>query len=430
MSWFFKKFFVIYTLLFCVAFVLPVLNGCDSSAGADNQSGEPSSSTVRTPSLELLYPSTFEPDDKEYPYVGIPRVVIETKKRQSVKDRETEVPAKMQIWGDTAAESEIMDLTIKGRGNSTWWYPKRPYAIKFEKKQSLLGMPKGKKWVLLANYRDRTLVRNAFAFEIARQTDIGWTPQGRFVEVFLNSSFMGNYYLCEKVEIQENRLNLGAEDYLLEFDTYYDGDEKFKSEKKKLPINIKSPKLLSENSFSYIQSFVDTVENVLYTDKFESVDLENYIDFKSFALYWIVYELTRNGEPNHPKSVYMHKMGNGPLKMGPVWDFDFATFGFGKSFQLQNAIWFDSLMKRSEFKEQVKLQWQQNKEKFYHLTSFVDSLCMYIKESNERNIALWPIEIENYPAGDEEMDFESSIERIKENYINEFNVMDSLILKM
>lgn len=137
-------------------------------------------------------------DASGYPYTGIPRIVIVTGNHRDIKDKETEIPAKLQIWGENGPESEIMNLTIRGRGNSTWNYPKKPYAIKFSEKQAFLGMPKAKKWVMLANYRDRTLIRNAVAFEIARQTTLSWTPLGRFADVILNNKFIGNYYICEK----------------------------------------------------------------------------------------------------------------------------------------------------------------------------------------------------------------------------------------
>ena len=161
-------------------------------------------------------------DDTEYPYAGIPRIVIETENHRGINDRETEIPAKLQIWGENASESEVMELTIRGRGNSTWGEPKKPYSIKFKEKQSLLGMAEAKKWVLLANYLDRTLIRNAVAFEITKKTNLEWTPSGKFAEVFLNGKFLGNYFICEKIQIDKNRLNKSKDSYLLEFDTNYD----------------------------------------------------------------------------------------------------------------------------------------------------------------------------------------------------------------
>lgn len=93
-----------------------------------------SSSKTNSSSSKLEYPDSFKPQDKEYLYAGIPRIVIETGNRIAIKDRETEIPAKMQIWGESSSESEILDLTIRGRGNTSWTeMPKNSYKIEFEK---------------------------------------------------------------------------------------------------------------------------------------------------------------------------------------------------------------------------------------------------------------------------------------------------------
>ena len=205
-------------------------------------------------------------DDSEYPYAGLPRIVIETENHKAIKDRETEIPAKLQIWGENAPESEIMELTIKGRGNSTWNKPKKPYTIKFEQKQNFLGMKKAKKWILLANYFDRTLIRNAVAYEIARRTNLEWTPEGKFADVFLNGKSLGNYFVCEKIQVDQNRLNIKDDSYLLEFDSHYDDEFKFKTKVKNFPINIKNPKYPTQTQLGYIQNYIDTVESILFIE--------------------------------------------------------------------------------------------------------------------------------------------------------------------
>ena len=100
-------------------------------------------------------------DDWEYPYADIPRIVIETADFLEIRDRETELPAKLQIWGENYPESEVMNLTIRGRGNSSWTdMPKKSYKIEFINKQEMLGMPKDRDWALIANYADKTLMKN------------------------------------------------------------------------------------------------------------------------------------------------------------------------------------------------------------------------------------------------------------------------------
>lgn len=113
------------------------------------------------------------------------------------------------IWMTNGIIGDLGGTSVKGRGNSTWSFPKKPYAIKLDKKAEVLGMPKHKRWVLLANWIDRTLMRNHIAFTIAKNTEsLGWTPRGEFVELILNGKHLGNYYLCEQIKIDKTELIL------------------------------------------------------------------------------------------------------------------------------------------------------------------------------------------------------------------------------
>lgn len=371
-------------------------------------------------------PSDYLPlDDTEYPYAGIPRIVIETENHRAIKDRETEIPAKLQIWGESAPESEIMELTIRGRGNTTWNYPKKPYAIKFTHKQSFLGMPKAKKWVMLANYRDRTLIRNALAFKIAQTLKMEWVPQGRFVEAFLNGSYIGNYYFCEKIEINENRLNVPNDGFLLELDVNYDEENKFRTAYKNIPVNIKHPKNITADQLSYIQNFIDSAECFL-RGICTSTDISTFIDMDSFAKYWIVQGLSANGEIKIPKSFFVYKNNKGPLKAGPVWDFDWETFCLKYSwFRAENAPFFSDLKKQEIFKSKLKEIW--SKDDFASLDNYIDSLVSLTRQSNVANIKKWPIHISSGSIGDESESLDSAITLMKSAIKVKLLQMDSII---
>ena len=369
-------------------------------------------------------------DDTEYPYAGIPRIVIETKNHRGINDRETEIPAKLQIWGENAPESEVTDLTIRGRGNLTWWLPKRPYTITFKEKQSFLGMAEAKKWVLLANYLDRTLIRNAVAFEIAKKTNLEWTPSGKFAEIFLNGKFLGNYFICEKVQINKNRLNISKDSYLLEFDVNYDEDYKFKTSIKDLPIYIKNLDEPSEAQIAYITAYIDTIECILYRNC-RNVAIENYLDLQSFVDYLIVNELTENSEALYPKSVFMYK-DTGLLKAGPVWDFDWGTFIERKvnGWKNDNALWYSALLNNQSFRKRIQDNWTQYKNSLKQIPQFIDSLADYIKESNDRNIVLWPISIQSQDFPDKDKSFSEAIAMMKHTYSTRIAKLDSLFYNL
>lgn len=381
--------------------------------------------------IEFAMGLAYQKNDFEYPYVGLPRLVISTENGIGVTSKENYVNAKLQIFENYSVKSGVYDLHIRGRGNTTWKdYPKKPYLIKFDKKTSLFGMRESKKWVLLANYRDRTLMRNALAFKIASETDMEWVSKGFFVELILNGQFLGNYYLCEKVENKEERLNAGADGFLLEMDTHFDEEYKFESPIKKLPINIKSPESPSAEALAYIRDYIDTVESIVYKKR-KDLNEEDYLDFESFADYLIVYEIAENTEPTNPKSAYMYKRSGEALKAGPVWDFDYNTFSpHKKGLQCAKSLWYDKLMKNESFVTVLKEKWNKYKDVFAENISFIDSLADYNRLSNERNIKLWPIKIFVGKIGDEEIEYDEAISSMKSIYLNRLAELDSLINKL
>lgn len=376
-------------------------------------------------SSSIIYTNYLPLDDSEYPYAGLPRIVIETENYKEIKDKETEIPAKLQIYGKDAPEGEIMHLTIKGRGNSTWGKPKKPYTITFEQKQPFLGMKKAKKWILLANYFDRTLIRNAVAFEVARKTQLEWTPSGKYAEIILNGKFLGNYYICEKVQINKERLNINEGSYLLEFDSHFDEDFKFKTSLKNIPVNIKNPNNPTKEQLNYIENHINTIENILYNEK-KSRSLKNYIDIQTFADFFIVYELTQNSELLHPKSAYAY-IDNDLLNAGPVWDFDWGTFTNQKTgLRNLNGIWFDKLLQYSEFKQVLQTSWNKYKHEFNQIPDYIDSLVEYIELSGIRNADLWPIANLTSSIPDKSLTFNEAITTMTNAYSARIKELDKI----
>ncbi|MBQ5970228.1 MAG: CotH kinase family protein [Clostridia bacterium] len=114
----------------------------------------------------------------------------------------------------TTVENGEIDLDgaalkqMKGRGNATWGLSKKPYNIKFDKKTKLLGMPKAKKWTLLASYLDSSLLRNPTAWEMANLLGLAFSSEYRHVDLYVNGAYLGNYILCESVEIGSDRVDI------------------------------------------------------------------------------------------------------------------------------------------------------------------------------------------------------------------------------
>ena len=366
---------------------------------------------------------------------GLPMVFIET---NSTK----EIPSK---WEDWMKGSEIKiynpdwtvdyegPTSIRGRGNSTWGYPKKPYALKLDSKGEILGMPKHKRWVLLANWMDRTLLRNSVSFELASRSGLAYTPRGQFVEVFINGVHKGNYFLCEHIKVDENRVNIDELDedetdggYIMELDVYYDEAYKFKSSVRDLPYMFKDPDEVNDAQFNFIKDYVSNLEDALYDDsRFASGEYMDYIDSESFADWWIVMELTGIWEPNHPKSTYMHKDKGGKLTMGPVWDFDWETYKISPRFRIKDALYYKRLFEDQRFVTLVKERWSTLKPAFETLPDHIRSEAEKIRGSESFNHELWPIDI--VVNLDESLTFDAAVSRMIEGYETKFNWLDKEI---
>lgn len=257
-----------------------------------------------------------------------------------------------------AAVSKPVLSSTRVRGNVTQQMPKKPFAVKLDKKHGMLGMPAHKRWVLLANWKDRTLMRNAVAFGIAdvfQNTLSGgmeWNPSGQFVELVYNGVHVGTYYLCEQIKIDGNRLDinepLDEEDnpytgdpevfgYLMESDDGYDEAWQFTTANY-VPFLLKDD--ANADMLTYAQNFVRGIEDQLYNGSYsaayEKMDLASFVDF------WLIQELMMNSETSHPKSCYSY-INNGKMYAGPLWDFDWNTLPVSSSYS-ENGYSFSKSM--------------------------------------------------------------------------------------
>lgn len=328
--------------------------------------------------------------------------------------------------------------SVKGRGNSTWSYPKKPYAIKLDNKVAVLGMPKHKRWCLLANWMDRTNIRNAVALKIGSILDgLEWTPKGEFVNLIFNGESVGNYFLCEQIKIDKNRVNIDelketdleestiSGGYLLELDSYYDEAFKFRTDILNLPVNLKSPdEDVPAVQLDYIKNYFNDVEGKLNSHADYSL-IESLIDIDSFIDWWLLYEIVWNGEPGHPKSSYMYKKRGGKLYAGPAWDFDWGTFTSAEGWCIKSAIWYRYLFTYEEFIIKVKERWNIHKVNLSGIPDDIDLLDNQITQSSLYDCQRWPIN-QNIN-GDETLPFLESVSKLKSIYQARYNWIDENI---
>ena len=375
-----------------------------------------------------------------------------------------------------------VDCAVTGgarlRGNTSKVYPKKPLALKFNEKKSVLGMPEHKRWVLLANWLDHSMIRNSVAFDIAYVLEfawrlsggaiehgVPWNVHGQNVELVIDGHHVGNYLLCEQIKVDENRLNL-TNGYLLEVDGNYDEPSKFKTSKN-VPFMFKDE--VSSTIVNEVKTKVQSIETNIYNGKFE--EAYKSLDINSVVDQWLVFELAMNREYGDPRSVYMFMNDEGKLCGGPVWDFDRGTFqnqerarelcdskgpGDDNYYRIKpdnewlcwrtqesdtySYIWYKKLITDPIFQQTVKERWAVIKP---YLEMIADQIRYYGETqavSYKYDSAMWPTtkdDIRKYKSdfndwsGDELLGANGNYQEVIENFVTVYNErlagMDALI---
>ncbi|MET0211055.1 MAG: CotH kinase family protein, partial [Burkholderiaceae bacterium] len=138
----------------------------------------------------------------------LPQVAITTENGARIDSKDEDREGTLAIADAAGTPLYAGPMEVHGRGNYTWELPKKPYKVKLDDKAELLGMPSNKHWVLLANYADKTLMRNDVTFALSEAMGMAWTPRSRFVELTVNGSYDGVYQLTEHVRVDKNRVDI------------------------------------------------------------------------------------------------------------------------------------------------------------------------------------------------------------------------------
>lgn len=352
--------------------------------------------------------------DKE---LSLPVVYVNTENEAEITSKEEYVNCKVSITNTSKKYSfSNQSAGIRGRGNSTWTYPKKPYRLKFDEKIDIFGNGAAKSWTLIADYKDESLMRNRLAYAVAAQMEnLAWTTSAKSVDLFVNGEYAGVYLLCEQVQTGETRVDI--DESLESVDTGYliEMDQRAPLEGKEnvdyfwaedLSFAIKTPDVDDEgytvNHLNFIKDYVSQVFTALKSGSFE--DVSELVDVESFAETYIVHELFKNVDV-FVSSFYMYKDAGGKLCAGPVWDFDLSCaseevktsqYNYSDKAKTPNAIYaiknkfYGYLLNIPEFKELV------SKKIIKYETvvkSTIESECNNVlkneSDSFERNFMKW-----------------------------------------
>ena len=296
-------------------------------------------------------------------------------------------------------------LEIKGRGNSTWaYFDKKAYQIKFDDKTSVLGMGKAKKWVLLANAGDDSMIRTHLVYEMAEQMDMDFVCDMKFVDVWIEGEYRGTYQLGEKVELGSSRLNLSQDTgVLIEQDDAYYMYEDYWFYSESLGRHFVMKEIVEEDdavistAMENFAAAVDTLSFYLYVTPPENVTLEalsTMIDVESFAKYYLINEYVLNRE-SFFSSFYWYMDGpDDVLHLGPIWDFDTCMGNDGVAYTEtygEAHTLFRYLMAAPAFCEKTEEMLELYQAELDAMTGSVDVIQAQIADSAEMNYIRWDV---------------------------------------
>jgi len=265
-------------------------------------------------------------------YISLPVALGEVTKETYV---DAFVKLETNYNGQMIIEHETPDAQLRGRGNSTWdSFDKKPYRLRFDKNTSILGMPEAKNYVLLAEYSDKSLMRNVLTHKMASfMTHIPHALETRYVEVYVNDDYRGVYVLTEHVEVHPNKFYIESIPGELNTNYFFEMDQRLPNSG--IPEGFdwfnfrgvayeidepdsRNPKYTSLH-VEYLIDYMVQVESALLN----KVGYEDLIDVENFIEHFIIHEFVKNVDVGW-SSVFMYKEKDGPLRYAMVWDFDLA----------------------------------------------------------------------------------------------------------
>lgn len=351
---------------------------------------------------------------------NLPTVYVDTYQNAAITSKENYIYCTLR-YVDEQDEVTVYDsVQIRGRGNSTWNLPKKPYRLKFNQKERFLGPDRAnaKKWTLLANAADKTLIRNAVTSAMGEFTTLPFNPGYKFVDLVLNGRYQGNYQISDQIDVRKRRVNITEQDlplsddsnitggYLLEVDGFKDGNC-FTTTRYSVPIRIHYPdeEDIVGRQNNYIRTYMANFEATLRSADFADPELgyRAMVDTTSLIDWFLCTEISANLDGFY--STYFYKDQDDPrLFWGPLWDYDIAyendyrttgtatklmtDVGFGQTKQWIRRIWEDEWFQRRVYQRYSELLRQGL---VSHLHTTIDSLTALIDQSQQLNYERWGI---------------------------------------
>ena len=359
--------------------------------------------------------SNYQNTETFYQPTNLPLIIVNTEGTINLKVKETKTECNIIVI-DNGKMAIKETGTIRIRGNSSKDLEKKSFQLHFDKKTKVLGMPaESKKWGLLANHMDKSLIRNLVAFKISSLLGQKYSPACKSVDLILDGSFEGNYIICDKIEKGKNRVELDSMDetmndypsitggYLMEIDGFADEEPYHFTSKKGVKVTIKYPDATTEQ-ISYLKSWFDDIEENIYTNQ----NVDN-IDLETFSQFFILNEFCADIDSVW-SSYYVTKQRNDDkIHFGPAWDFDLSLdndnrlyptnskekwiFNYGLSSGTFRQF-ISKLMSCEKTLNAVQKKWKDSTSSSFtkeNVFKFIDDQTQYIYESQKLNFEKWDV---------------------------------------
>lgn len=350
-----------------------------------------------------------------YRLTNLPTVSIHTEDNVEPYDKVHNINALITVISEKGKDLRTDSGVVRLRGNGSIKFPKKPYRIKYNKKHKVLDSPaKAKKWTLINNYGDKTLMRNLLAFELSRCMDMPYTPYSQSVDVLLNGEYKGNYQLCDHIDVKKNRVelvdtlkeeradSLSITAFLIEADARASTEDCWFTSKKGTPMTIHYP---DDDEITPLQkAYIEDCFNAL------EGNWEKHLDLNTFLRHFLVGELSGNTDTYWSTYMYKHRE-NDTIFIGPVWDFDIAFENDQRTYPINNKkdfvyrnggsatgnmrVFADNIIVYdNDAKAKLLEIWKDVREKGIneqHLVDYINKQEEYLDASQKLNFMRWPI---------------------------------------
>ena len=373
-------------------------------------------------------------DSRFYQITNLPTLSYHTMSGRDPQSKTSEMEASMVLVYDGGTRIQEYPILARCRGNASYGFDKKPYRIRFNDGKShhmlrgseLESPAKAKKWTLINNYGDKTLMRNLIAFEVSRRMGMNYTPWSQPVDVLVNGEYKGCYQLTDQISVDKDRVNITemtpddnegealTGGYLIEIDNNAGSEPSKFYSRRGTPVTIKSPDSgsITTAQHNYIESFFNSMEASLWESQLsdEPAAYTKLLDLDSFLRNHLVGEYCGNTDTYH--STYMSlERGTGKLVTGPIWDHDLSFDNDSRTYPTNShtdwvfrtggtnagdmAAFVSRILSDPYAANRIKEIWKEARDAERMtsdaLVAYVDSMAQVLMASQRLNFMRWPI---------------------------------------